>query len=124
MKSYTHLEMADYLHPSNNDLTIDQKRKMFSVRNRMIKIESNFPKQNLKNYCYCGKEENMTHIYNCELLNKKKPNIPYERLFFGNITHQIEVFERFDENFKKWEELKSEKENCLPCDPIVIHCSQ
>ena len=121
---YTDLEMADYLHPSNNYLTIDQKRKMFSVRNRMIKIESNFPKQNLKNYCYCGKEENMTHIYNCELLNKKKPNIPYERLFFGNITHQIEVFERFDENFKKWEELKSEKENCLPCDPIVIRCSQ
>ena len=44
---YTDLEMADYLHPSNNYLTIDQKRKMFSVRNRMIKIESNFPKQNL-----------------------------------------------------------------------------
>ena len=116
--------MADYLHPSNNYLTIDQKRKMFSVRNRMIKIESNFPKPNLKNYCYCGKEENMTHIYNCELLNKKKPNIPYERLFFGNITHQIEVFERFYENFEKWEELKSERENCLPCDPVVIRCSQ
>ena len=46
------------------------------------------------------------------------------KVYFGNITHQIEVFERFYENFEKWEELKSERENCLPCDPVVIRCSQ
>ena len=124
MKSYTHLEMADYLHPSNNDLTIDQKRKMFSVRNRMIQIESNYPKQNVKNHCFCGKEETMIHIYNCELLNMKKPNIPYKSLYSGNITHQIQVFKRFNDNFEKWEKLKREKENCIPCDPVVIRCSQ
>ena len=66
----------------------------------MIQIKSKFSKQNVKYSCFCGKEENMTHIYNCQLLNLNKQNIPYKSLFYGYITQQIIVFKRFDENFE------------------------
>ena len=39
---YTQLEMAEYLLPTNKRMSIEKKRDMFSVRNRMINIESNF----------------------------------------------------------------------------------
>lgn len=38
---YSSLKMADYLLP-NDDLTITEQRRIFSIRNRMINIENNF----------------------------------------------------------------------------------
>ena len=40
---YSDIEMADYLQPGNNSLSIEQKQKFFSIRNRMIEISENFP---------------------------------------------------------------------------------
>ena len=39
---YKKLEMAEYLQPINKTLNIENKRKMFAVRNRMVDIKSNF----------------------------------------------------------------------------------
>ena len=39
---YSCLEMCEYLLPTNNILTIEQKREMFAIRNRMIDIPNNF----------------------------------------------------------------------------------
>ena len=46
---YTSLEMSEYLQPINNELSIEQKREMFSVKNRMIDIPYNFPRKNMHN---------------------------------------------------------------------------
>ena len=46
---YMSLEMSEYLQPINQNLTIEEKCEMFSIRNRMIKIPYNFPgKKNKK----------------------------------------------------------------------------
>jgi hypothetical protein len=48
----TSLEMSDYLPPINRELSIEQKREMFSIRNRMLDIPYNFP----------GKKTNLTNV--------------------------------------------------------------
>jgi hypothetical protein len=40
---YSSLEMSEYLQPINNELSTEQKREMFSIRNRMLDIPYNFP---------------------------------------------------------------------------------
>ena len=96
--SYSILEMSEYLQPSNLALTIEQKREMFSNRNRIIDIPQNFPGKNIHNKCVCGETEEMIHIYNCERLEKSETNLPYEKIFNGNMKQQIEVFNIFKEN--------------------------
>ena len=65
---YSCLEMSEYLLPTNTILTIEQKRELFAIRNRMINIEHNFPKKDTLAICECGTKEDMHHIYNCRLL--------------------------------------------------------
>ena len=48
---YSCIEMAEYLTPSNEKLSITEKQNLFSVRNRMCKIPSNFPKSENKHTC-------------------------------------------------------------------------
>ena len=57
---YTQLEMAEYLLPTNKRMSIEKKREMFSVRNRMINIESNFKNRKQTAKCLCQREENIT----------------------------------------------------------------
>ena len=59
---YKNLEMADYLLPINAELNIENKRRMFSIRNRMIYIKSNFNQRNQEKKCLCGDKETMEHI--------------------------------------------------------------
>ena len=42
--TYSDIDMAEYLQPINSKLNIEQKRKMFAVRNMMVDIPSNFSK--------------------------------------------------------------------------------
>ena len=115
--------MADYLLPTNNKLTISEKQKMFAVKNRMINIPANFPKPKMEYKCYCGEKEDMKHIYNCEINNDgKQPSLEYEKIYTGKLTEQIDVFRKFENNCERRERLKIEDK--LPCDPLVIHCSQ
>ena len=53
---YTYLEMAEYLLPFNNQLTIDNKCEMFAIKNRMIDIPTNFSSNN-ETKCQCGKQQ-------------------------------------------------------------------
>ena len=77
---YSTLEMSEYLQPTNQVLTVEQKREMFSVRNRMIDIPNNFPGRKEHNQCVCGETEEMTHIYNCEMLKKGETELTYEKI--------------------------------------------
>ena len=79
--SYTSLEMDEYLQPDNASLTIEQKRELFEVRNRMVLIPNNFPKTSEKHKCACNAIEDMAHIYNCEMYsNKQEESISYDKI--------------------------------------------
>ena len=102
---YSELQMAEYLLPGSNNLTIEEKCKIFAVKNRMIDIPANFGGTNT---CICGMEEDMAHIYNCGIYKGKQPILVYEKIFSGNIREQIEIFRLFEQNFE--ERLKNKTE--------------
>jgi hypothetical protein len=126
---YCDIEMAEYLLPSNNTLNIVQKQKLFAVRNRMIEISSNFCSSDIIHACVCGEAENMKHIYICKLLNEgKEPKDEYENIFNGIITMQLEIFQKFENNMRKYEVIKNAiktetelKTPCDPCDPLFFN---
>ena len=97
---YTELEMSEYLQPNNSELSIQQKRDMFAVMNRMVWINANFPTKNEVDICFCGSTENMQHIYSCELLNSEKEDLSYNCLYKGTLKQQLKVFNRFQNNFE------------------------
>ena len=113
------LGMEDYLLPTNCELSVSEKQKMFSVKNRMTRIPANFPKANIEYKCYCGSKEDMKHIYECEILNGgNQPSLEYEKLYKGTISEQIKVFRKFEINLAKREQLLNE----IPHDHSLIHC--
>ena len=113
---YSDIEMAEYLHPINSELTIEQKQKMFSVRNRMVEIAENFPGKEISDICYCGKSESMSHIYYCEKLNNNEPqHLKYEEIFEGKLIDQITVFKKFEQNLERREKKMDLN---TPCDPM------
>ena len=86
--------MSEYLQPFCSDISVEQKCEMFAIRNRMIQIDYNFPKNNIQTKCWCGTTENMLHIYKCELFceNIEKSSLPYNYIYDGNLKQQTEVY--------------------------------
>ena len=113
---YRKLEMSEYLLPFNSKLNIEEKRRLFEMRNKMSRIPIHFGNKEAK--CLCGEEENMPHIYSCKLINNTKPNIDYNEIYNGNFKNQIKILRRMDNNLEKRNQMK-EKEiyPCDPCDP-------
>ena len=109
---YKNLEMSEFLLPFNSKLNINEKRKLFEIRNRMTSIPNNFGKEEK---CVCGKMENISHIYSCEILNEKKTTISYNEIYNGNLNNQIEIFRRIENNLDERRKMKNE--NNFPCDP-------
>ena len=113
---YEELKMADYLLPNNIILSIENQRNIFAIRNMMVNIPANFSSQQKATgvvKCICGQIENMKHIYSCNYLNSDSELHEYGKIFFGTLTEQKEIFERFQINLEKRYELsinKSEKE--------------
>ena len=115
---YTDIETAEYLLP-NNDLNIEDQRMIFAIRNRMIDIPSNFISKERNNAkCICSKIEEMKHIYECEYLNEKKPDIQYEAIFNGTITEQKKVLKRFRNSIQSRDRYKETNHVILHCDPL------
>ena len=91
--------MAEYLLPNNN-LTIEEQRTIFSIRNRMVNdIPANFSSK-IENTakCTCGESEDMKHVYNCKYLNIEEPTEEYQKIFTGNTREQKTVLKRFEQN--------------------------
>ena len=97
-------------------LSIEEKQKLFAIRNRMIDIPIHFPKSEVKPQCTCGEIEEMAHIINCEILNEgvnQDKNEKYKNIFNGTVKEQIRIYRKFEQNMRKREKLKTEP----PCDP-------
>ena len=108
---YSRIEMAQYLLPNKN-LTIDEQRELFAVRNRMVDIPSNFStKENNLSKCVCQQKEDMQHIYICEYLNTEEPKETFEKLFSKNVKRESSVFERFENNMKIREEYLNKNDH-------------
>ena len=56
--TYKNMEMAEYLQPYSK-ITVEEKRKIFQIRNKMTKIENNYQKGSQKIKCFCGENEEM-----------------------------------------------------------------
>ena len=70
---YQKLQMSQYFLP-NNQLEIEEQKKVFELGNRMTNISINYSKQNQnKTKCICGEYETMEHIYYCKQLNNFEP---------------------------------------------------
>ena len=73
----------------------------------MTKIPNNFGDKNEK--CICGAQENMTHIYICESINKIIPEISYDQIYNGNLRRQIEIFRRMEMNLGIRKQMKDRR---------------
>ena len=110
--------MSEHLLPNNN-LTIEEQRTIFAIRNRMINIPANYSskKENTAK-CICGVSENMEHIYNCEYLNIEVPAEEYLKIFSENTSEQKSVLERFEQNMNRREKQIEESSHAIhSCDP-------
>ena len=118
---YNKLEMAEYLLPHNKEMNIEEKQKTFAIRNKMVEIPDNYGKQET---CICGKQQNMNHIYNCEILNQEEITIQYENIYNGNIHNQRKVLKRFENNLKARNHIISSSK--VPCDQVIgpLNCYQ
>ena len=80
----------------------------------MTEIGTNFGR---KEDCFmCGTDLNMEHVYSCKYLNKQENEIPFEKIYNGNLTEQMKVMKIFEKNLKTRNILKEKKQS--PCDPV------
>ena len=52
---YSAIEMSEYLLPSNKNLTLEEKRRQFAIRNKMVDIPANFSQNKGRNYMFLWK---------------------------------------------------------------------
>ena len=110
--------MAEYLLP-NEQFSIEEQRNIFEIRNMMTNIPSNFTTGiNMKMInCICGEKENMTHIYQCQKLNKKEPETNSEKIYGENLKEIENIEKRFRKNMKQRETFQE----ILDCDPPLSY---
>ena len=103
---YKTLEMSDYLSPLCSNLSIDSKRTIFAIRNKMTKIPANFSSENVKHKCFCGENETMKHVYTCtKLKSSEEPAIKYEHIYSNNIQklrNVIQIAQQVTTQFSKF----------------------
>ena len=124
--------MSEYLLP-NDELSIDDQRNNFGIRNKMSNIPSNYSSENENtSTCVCGEREDMNHIYVCSHLNSEKVEIEYEEVYGENVENIKTILKRFEYNMENREQCTNKKENeidqeILVCDPLysvpLEHCN-
>ena len=119
--TYTELKMAEYLMPNNVKITIEEQRNIFAIRNRMVRIPSNFTSNKYEEHCPCEQIENMKHINECELWNDELQTneTPFEVIFNNNIEEQIQMSKKFYRHLQKRETHNNEDNNESHAIPLV-----
>ena len=75
----------------------------------MIPIGYNFPNKMSENICICGNIENMVHIYTCKKLSGEKEEKSFENIYKDCVKNMKIVLKRFESNFEKRQQIKSEE---------------
>ena len=112
---YRNMKMAEYLSPNYEQLSLNDQRYIFAIRNRMIEIEHNFRKQLLEEKCICGEEITRQHIYSCQNFDINIEYLPYERIFEEHVNIQKQIYLRFKKNY----ENRKNKVINSPLDPYT-----
>ena len=121
---YPELQMAEYLLPNNSGLSIEDKCRIFEMRNKMVaNIPDNFSsKQKVVYICKCDNIEDMKHVYMCQILNPEKHVTEYEEIYSENIQSIKEVYRRFQNNLNERERQLNENQEfshaILVSDPL------
>ena len=55
----------------------------------------------------CGTWEDIKHIYECEKYGGKKNQIPFEKIFNGNLNEQIVVYNEFKQSMENRNKLNT-----------------
>ena len=91
----------------NDHLNNEERKRIFSIRNKMINIPANFVSRGKNtNKCICTQTEDMEHIYKCIILNEQTPEIKFEEIYGDNITKIKKIQERLKNNL----DVKNRKE--------------
>ena len=108
--------------PHNDKMSIEEKRNLFAIRNRMIRIGNNFG--NIEICEICNTEEDMKHIYDDDCnQNKEENKLSYEEIYTGNLYQQIDIFRIFMKNLKERENRRMKinpRDPYFICDPLNI----
>ena len=126
---YSDIRMAEYLMPSSSNLTIEQKRYIFEMRNRMTPIPHNFSSsKEMDSNCVCGQSENMEHIYRSMIWNIESEKTSYGKIYSENVHEIKKIYEHFKVSFdnrndflRKNERMEKDDESphvILVCDPL------
>ena len=101
------------------------------MRTRMTKIPNNFLNGAEKVKCFCGEEEEMSHVYECNILNSNEiMKIEYEEIYRNNPIKQKEILKRFERNLEKRQNIQNNKieltkkrftegKRKIPCDLVL-----
>ena len=110
---YSELKMSEYLMPNMENISIDDRRKIFEIRNRMLPIPTNFPSNKNKDdtRCWCGETEDTEHIYLCKYWTEQSGQYPFDIIYTDNMPKLVKVYDQFKDNYKKREEYQNEIEN-------------
>ena len=105
---YKSMQMSDYLLPNLYIQSNEDKKLLYALRNQMFQLnEDSF--QNKNKLCLCGKEEeNITNLYNCQLLNTNKIKYPYEKIYNGTCFEQSEIIKRIKLSLSNREKLRKQ----------------
>ena len=96
--------------PNFEYLSIDDKRKIFEIRNRMLPITDNFPLGNEEKRCWCGEIENTKHIYVCKYWSKEKEKTSFEMIYTYDVSQLKKVYIQYELSYKTREKYQSEQE--------------
>ena len=116
---YSGLQMANYLQPYISNLSITEKQEIFSLRNSMVNIPTNF---GIEENCQCGKLESTKHIYECKIFNEEEAKEKYEEIYSEKIGQIRNIYMRYKENMKNREKLKMETSHVTNGPLFSVHC--
>ena len=122
---YNEIQTAEYLLP-NDELNKEEQRTIFSIRNRMINIPSNFvSKENNFYKCICNEKEDMKHLYECNYLNRENIEVQFERIYYGTIREQKLIAKRIQHNMEQRTKFINQPRDPKIGDPlssVAIEC--
>ena len=112
--------MSYYLMPNNSNLSNNDKKLMYGIKNRMINLFENFPSKKLQMFCLagCNELESINHLYKCKIINQTEPNISYQKIYNGTIEEQVKIFQIIKQNLKEREKYDVNLKRKLPSDPM------